>query len=180
MPAHVQISFQRTHGVELGQQAAVCWNADRHSAGEGASQGGAAAVDYDTPISDRLAIWPPGGKCGLGLGRLGFRSLGMGQLHGPANWGLGFGYLGLGELGIYGDYWRWDTSKAHPPLEGLRDGPYRFGMSLSDGVGNEASNPGSECTIVVKNVPRPPRYLTSAAGSASLTLSWTRSRDVGS
>jgi hypothetical protein len=180
MPAHVEISFHRTHDLELAQQAAVFWNARRNGLGEGASQGAGRAIDYQDPISTRLPVWPAQGKCGLGLGRLGTGSLGQGQYHGPANYGLGFGQLGIGSLGLYVDRWRWNTSQAQPRLAGLRDGPYRFGLRFFDEVGNLDLGDVPEATVIVMNTPRPPRDLSVTPAGDTITLNWTSSLDIGS
>jgi hypothetical protein len=178
MTAHVRIRFLRTHDLELAQRAAIYWNARRSAAGEGVSQGGGTAVDYTMALSECAAVWPVGGKCGLGLGRCGFGSLGTGQVHGPVNYGLGLGCLGLGQLGYYSDNWSWETTESRPPLVGLRDGPYRFGVRFFDAAGNRDAAPGPEAVIVVASAPRPPRNLTAAAGPGSILLNWTHSRDV--
>jgi hypothetical protein len=181
MPAHVQLAFIRTHDIELGQRVAVYWNGLRRPDGEGDPQGGAADVDYDTALCESSAIWPAGGKCGLGPGRLGHGSLGAGQHHGPANYGLGLGHLGTGQLGLFTDRRSWSTTKATPRLAGLRDGPYRFGVRFLDVLGNRDAAAGPEATIVVKNTPRPPQNVTATPGPGPpgrVTLNWTHSRDV--
>jgi len=179
MPDHVQVQLLRDHDAELGQQVAVCWNGTRSSSAEGVSQGGGDAVDYGNPISERSDLWPVHGKCGFGLGRFGAGSFGYGQQHGPANWGFGFGYFGYGQFGIYCDRFGWATTHARPRLEGLCDGPYRFGLRMYDVTGNRDPAAGPESTIVVKNTPRPARELSASAGTGSISLSWTKSQDVG-
>jgi hypothetical protein len=180
MPAHVAVHIARTHDAELDQRVAICWNGTRHPSGEGASRGATHPVDFDSPISDRVPLWPAGAKCGLALGKLGFGSLGAGQYHGPAGLGLGRGQLGLGQLGLFSDDWTWNTAHAFPALGlGLRDGAYRFAARLFDALGNPDPTGGTTAAIVVRATPRLPRNLTpTPTQPGHVTLTWAHSTDV--
>jgi hypothetical protein len=98
------------------------------------SDGGSGEIDYDGALSGSpIWIWPAWqDKAGFGMSRFGRGDFGYDWAAGV---GFGRGNSGYGLFGLDADVVEWTSPR-------MAAGVYRFGVTITDGAGNESS--GSE------------------------------------
>ncbi|MHC4583487.1 MAG: hypothetical protein ACYS3N_03110 [Planctomycetota bacterium] len=102
---------------------------------------GTGVVDYSQPLSNRpIRIWPAWqDKTGFGMSRFGAGDFGYDS---AAAVGFGKGSFGQGQLGLDADTIEWTS-----PL--LMAGVYKFGVKITDGVGNQSSTNETEPITII-------------------------------
>jgi hypothetical protein len=129
------------------------------------SNGGAGAINYESPISESgIWIWPTkASKGGLGMGAFG--RAGFGYDLGAAV-GLGVGHFGEGEFGFDADAIEWISPE-------LAAGAYRFGVTVVDDTGRETGvTETEEVTVIPRGKPAETLELVSYEQETNeLTLS---------
>jgi|GEM_PF-1420287 len=179
MAAHLELKFQRLNQWPDGLFAHVLWNGIVDSAtGEGGPNlNENAAVDEVTPLTPSpIEVWPAG-KAGDGVGPDGHGFDGLPQTHEPG-WGDGAKLDGIGDDGLYSDYFTWRTDSV---LATLRDGKYKFAVRFQDRYGNVQADPLRVVDVTVAGVPRSPRNLAFDVvndPTPTITLTWDHSRDL--
>lgn len=161
------LSFPRMEGLEPGVQVAFFWNSSRAPNGDGVP-GGAAEIDYDTPLAGPFKLFtddqiiPFGG--GFGLGGFGER----GASRSPSGGWCGGGFA-AGAFGVGGS----EFSFRFPfPL---RDGDYQIAAVYADRLGNLQAPPGTVLDLEIAALPRPPSGLKWSVAAGVLTAEWQHS-----
>ncbi|MBE0537437.1 MAG: hypothetical protein IH624_17375 [Phycisphaerae bacterium] len=105
------------------------------------ASGGDGPVDYTSPVSEPLPIWPAWqAQGGFGMSRFGASDFGY---DGSAAVGFGCGLFGEGPFGFDADAMRWVS-------EELADGVHRFAVTVTDACGSESAPAESEPVTVVR------------------------------
>ena len=125
-----------------------------------------------------VEVWPePREHAGLGMGRVGFGSLGFGGVIEVLmdQQGLGYGGnltnkgLGFGALGYF-----IETVEIDLHTQALTNGAYSWNMKLRDRAGNVSGDVISCVSDYVCNVPTAPKGATRDSNSEkNLTFSWS-------
>jgi hypothetical protein len=161
------LRFGRPNFLEPGIQVVYYWNGTRAPNGDGVP-GGAAAIDYDTPLAGPLPLFnddqliPFGGRYGAGP------YAALTARRSPSG-GYGGGPYGAGGYGVGGSWFDWQF-----PFP-LRDGVYSIARCLADALGNVADPPGLVDTLEIAAVPRTPSLLSWEVSGGIFYLRWAHS-----
>lgn len=166
------ISIRRRHDVEPSLQVAMYADLTRAANGDGLPGNG--TVDYATPRTSGIPLWPAGQRTMYGGGFCRRRFARPAAM--PA---AGFGFAS-------GGFAASPYCSPIPPFTWqvpfpLRDGNYVFGIRLSDRLGHEATSPVMELALSVAALPRPvseARLVSYDAGSKIMAVAWNASPDV--
>ena len=178
MAAHALLEFARLNSWPAGIRAHVLWNGQVAGNGDGKpADNPADPVDGAAPLTPvALGIWPFG-KAGDGAG-----PDGSGIDGGLRNWhvsmGDGLEVDGLGEDGLYNDYFTWSTDRV---FRALRDGSYKFAVRFEDEHGTVQTDALVETAVEIRGVPRPPvelRFVGWDDVSDEIDLAWEHSPDL--